>query len=243
MRRVRTIHTRHQSLEIWKSEQATEMRVAGAIHAWHHRSRFLCGLAWDLIAAGALLGREKPRSILMLGLAGGTSLRILRHLLPDCRFTAIDIDPEIVGAARRYMDLDKLGIEVIFDDAYQWLKGNRRRFDVVIDDVYLAGRTDVHRPQAPVDPSLLPRLRRAMEPDGVLVVNLVIGPGHRRMQTLTRACLKDAFPMLRTVRSPHALNEVLVAGKHVHSLSRLDPSAFQHPRDRAYWRDLNQRLL
>ena len=42
-----------------------------------------------MIAASALLGKhDPPRSVLMLGLAGGTAFRILRHLLPDCRLTA-----------------------------------------------------------------------------------------------------------------------------------------------------------
>ena len=84
MRRIEIVHTRFQSLEVWQSALATEFRVAGAVHAWFHRRRFLTGLAWDLIAAGALLGKKHPpRSVLMLGLAGGTAFRVLRHLLPD----------------------------------------------------------------------------------------------------------------------------------------------------------------
>ena len=82
MRRTETVHTRYQSLEIWKSDHATEFRVAGAIHASYHKRRFLTGLAWDMITASALLGKhDPPRSVLMFGLAGGTAFRILRHLL------------------------------------------------------------------------------------------------------------------------------------------------------------------
>ena len=92
MKRIERVTTDYQTLEVWKSKTACEFRVEGAVHAWHHRERYLTGLAWDLIAAGALLGKKKPKSILMLGLAGGTSFRILRHLLPDCRLTAVDID-------------------------------------------------------------------------------------------------------------------------------------------------------
>jgi spermidine synthase len=109
MRRSEIVHTRFQSLEIWKSDLVTEFRVAGAVHASFHRRRYLTGLAWDLIAAAALLRKEgPPRSILMLGLAGGTAFRILRHLLPNCELTAIDIDPEIVALAREHMELDHL---------------------------------------------------------------------------------------------------------------------------------------
>lgn len=237
MRRTGTAHTRHQSLEIWKSDLATEFRVEGAVHAWHHQRRFLTGLAWDMIAASALLGNtHPPRSVLMLGLAGGTAFRTLRHLLPDCQLTAIDIDPEIVQLARDHMQLDDLGIEVIIGDAYAWLAKNKRRFDVVIDDIYLAGKTDVFRPRA-WDSGLMDHLTRAVSPGGLLAVNLVTGPGHRSMQSLTRKVLRETFPTVRSLKSPEAMNEVLVAGQSVAAKSRLKSygDAFPEWRDRIYW--------
>ena len=103
MRRAVICQTRFQSLEVWKSDLATEFRVAGAIHASWHRKRFLTGLAWDLMAAGALLRPGgAPRSVLMLGLAGGTAFRTLRHLVPGCRLTEVEIDGEIVELAREH---------------------------------------------------------------------------------------------------------------------------------------------
>lgn len=243
MKRVEKVVTNFQTLEIWKSRQECEFRVEGAVHAWFHRDRYLTGLAWDLIAAGALLGKEKPRSILMLGLAGGSSMRILRHLLPDCLMCAVDIDGAVVDLARRHMELDALGIEVIVDDAYRWLARNRRKFDVVIDDIYLAGHSDVFRPCSPVEDKLLGLLKRAISAEGVLAVNLVIGAGHRNMQSQTRAKLRGSFPMVRSIRSPHALNEVLVAASQVATLSRLRTVQFGHASDRIYWSQLTQRLI
>lgn len=237
MRRTGIFQTRFQSLEIWKSELATEFRVAGALHATFNKKRYLTGLAWDLIAAAALLRKKgPPRSVLMLGLAGGTAYRTLRHLLPDCQLTAIDIDTEIIALAREHMELDTLGIEVIATDAYPWLAQNRRKFDVVFDDIYLAGKTDVFRPRA-WDPELLDHLRRTVAPGGLLAVNLVTGPGHRTMQSLTRKILRDNFPTVRSLTTFQGMNEVLVAGDAVATRRQLDPyhSAFGEWRDRVFW--------
>ena len=245
LRRTAVVRTDYQNFEIWKSALATEFRVSGAAHAFHHRHRFLTGLVWDMLAAAALLGkREEPRSLLMLGLAGGTTLRLLRHLLPACRFTAIDIDAQMVRLARRHMALDATGVEVIVGDAYAWLRANRRTFDVVIDDIYLAGRTDVFRSQTMSRP-LLANLRRAVAPGGVLAVNLVTGPGHRTMQSTTRRLWREAFAEVRSITSPAAMNEVLVAGQTVATASRLRrwEASFPAASDRTHWRKLAVRRI
>jgi spermidine synthase len=245
MRRTEIVHTRFQNLEIWKSNTATEFRVAGAIHASYHRQRFLTGLAWDLIAAAALLrAAGPPRSVLMLGLAGGTAYRVLRHLLPDCQLTAIDIDAEIIDLARTHMDLAALDIEIITTDAYPWLANNRRSFDVVLDDIYLAGKTDVFRSRA-WDPRLLAHLRRAVAPGGLLAVNLVTGSGHRAMQSHTRSILREAFPVVRSLTTSESMNEVLAAGEAVATRRRLDvhDAAFHDWRDRMFWERIAVRKL
>jgi spermidine synthase len=157
---------------------------------------------------------------------------------------AVDIDVEIVDLARKHMELDALGIEVIHADAYAWLAKNRRKFDVVIDDIYLAGKTDVFRPQA-WDGKLMGHLRRAMAPGGVLAVNLVTGAGHRAMQVATRRVLRGEFGEVRTIRSEEAMNEVLVAGEAVAGRRRLREyrQIFRDRRDRAFWDRLELRRL
>jgi hypothetical protein len=52
--------------------------------------------------------------------------------------------------------------------------------------------------------------------------------------------LCDAFADVRTVRSPEAMNEVLVAGQYVATTRRLRKwdTAFAEAGDRAYWRKI-----
>jgi spermidine synthase len=142
------------------------------------------------------------------------------------------------------MNLGALGIEVIIQDAYSWLAKNERKFDVVFDDIYLAGKTDVFRPKA-WDPTLMRHLKNAVAPDGLLAVNLITGQGHRAMQSLTRKMLKTNFPVVRSLRTEDGMNEVLVAGNAIASRRHLDNylALFKDWRDRMFWNRITLRLL
>jgi hypothetical protein len=76
-------------------------------------------------------------------------------------------------------------------------------------------------------------------------VNLVTGAGHRTTQSAIRRILCDAFADVRTVRSPEAMNEVLVAGQAVATTRRLRKwdTAFAEAGDRAYWRKVAVRRI
>lgn len=234
--------TRFQEVVVRGDGTVTEFQVEGAVHAWRHELRYL-SMAWGAMAAAALLGEKRPpRRILMLGLAGGTVFRILRHLLPEAVLTAVEIDREILDLARRHMRLDDLGARIHVADARDWLARNRRSFDVVIDDCYLAGPEDVFRPHAG-DQNVRNDLLRAVAPGGLLVVNLVTGAGHRRLQSDYRKWFRANFNRVRGITAPDTQNEILVGGDEVAAAARLKDFAFTHPADRKRWRDLKVRKI
>lgn len=236
--------TRFQEVVVRGDGTVTEFQVEGAVHAWRHEHRYL-SMAWGAMAAAALLRHQgPPRRILMLGLAGGTVFRILRHLLPDAHLTAVEIDPEILVLAERHMGLQELEARIHVADARIWLARNRRTFDVVIDDCYLAGPEDVFRPHAG-DETVRKNLLRAVAPSGVLIVNLVTGPGHRRLQSDYRKWFRAHFPITRGITAPDTQNEILVGGEAVHPGGKLSAylAHFPHPSDRKRWRELKVRKI
>lgn len=236
--------TRFQEVVVRGDGTVTEFQVEGAVHAWRHEHRYL-SMAWGAMAAAALLRPGgPPKRVLMLGLAGGTVFRILRHLLPDARLTAVEIDCEILGLAKRHMGLDDLGARVFVGDARDWLSSNRRTFDVVIDDCYLAGPDDVFRPHAS-DQAVRRNLIRALAPGGLLIVNLVTGAGHRRLQSDYRKWFRANFHRVRGITAPDTQNEVLVGGEAVTGPACLEEyaSCFAHPSDRKRWRELKVRRI
>jgi hypothetical protein len=242
---IETATTRFQRIEVWQSPRQVEFRVEQAVHAWWHAQRFLTGLAWDNLVAAALLHPQRaPRSILMLGLAGGTTFHALRHLLPDAELTAVDIDGELVELARKHMHLDDLRCDIHIDDAYAWIKRCRKRFDVVIDDVYLAGKTDVFRP-GHFDETLIRDLKRLLHQDGILLTNLVRGAGHRAMQSHVRQLYRKHFSCVKEVRTPEGLNETLCGGNQIAGIAALRPwrSHFSSAYDRNFWDQISVRRL
>ena len=48
---------------------------------------------------GALFVNPAPRSVLIIGLGGGTIPRALRELLPEARIDVVEIDPAVVRVA------------------------------------------------------------------------------------------------------------------------------------------------
>ncbi len=244
MRLLTTRNTSFQSIAVWGDKNEVEFRVTGAIHAWWSRDHFLTGLAWDNIAAGVLSHPGKPKSLLMLGLGGGTSLRTLRHLLPDLEITAVEIDGEMISLAREYMALDDIGANIITGDAYAWLVKNRRKFDVIFDDVYGVTSEDVARPGI-YTPELLAALRRSLAKDAIFAANLVIGQGHRTMQSAFRKFLRAQFPHVRSITTEASLNETLVGATSLRPWRDLRPHCQDFPADTDYyfWRRLRSRRL
>jgi len=238
-RRIEAVETPWQKVEVWKTARAAELRAGGAVHAWWHQERLLTGLAWDAIAAAALLRPAgPPRSLLMLGVAGGTALRVLRHLLPDLAITGVELDEAILDLSRRHLALDALGIEIIQAEALAWLAQTTRTFDVVMDDCYLAEAEDVTRAAWTGERQRL--LSRAVAPGGLLAVNLVNSPGHEATVEAVGLALRRSFAAVRRVRPPDSWNEVVVAGEAVLGGEALDPWVrhFRQRFDRRHWRRL-----
>jgi len=248
MRRLEQVCTPYNDVDvIERVDGGIDLDVIGATHATWHPTERMTGHAWDAITAGTLCTLHEPRSILLLGLGGGTVLRQIRAFLPDVRMVAVEIDIEMVRLARTYMELDDLRVEVVEGDAYRYLEQNAEAFDVVIDDLYRCGDRDVERPRA-VGAEAVRKLCRHLAPGGILVMNFVLGTGHTLMHRAAREAFREVFGSVRAFRPPLSHNEVLVGTpeadglrnpRHVRALG----SRLSNPRDQRRWKELRNLKL
>ena len=68
---------------------------------WRPGQAFTGG-SWDLLAAPVLLApADRAPRVLLLGVGGGTVIRVVRALRPEADIVAIDLDAEVLAVARR----------------------------------------------------------------------------------------------------------------------------------------------
>lgn len=159
-------------VRVQRSRRATFLFVDGSCASVRRRGTDVTGATWDLLAAPVvLLPRDRSPRVLLLGVGGGTVIRVLRALRPDADIVAVDLDAEVLAVARREFDLDALGATVVRGDAQHLLREwpRARRFDLVIDDIYEGCAAGMRKPRG-WDATLRRALAR-LRPGGLLICN------------------------------------------------------------------------
>ncbi len=73
------------------------------------------------------------KSILILGLGGGTLAKLLRKKYPNAKITGVEIDPIMIELGKKYLELDKYNIDIKIADTNKFKLGE---YDLVIVDMY-----------------------------------------------------------------------------------------------------------
>lgn len=150
-----------------------ELLVDGTFASYYRPGEVTTGSVWDALAAPVLaLPPARRRRVLILGLGGGSAARLVRALAPAAQIVGVELDREVVAAARRWFDLDALGIEVVLADAREFLARERRRFDAVLDDVFIGPASRVRKPSWLPEPGLALAAAR-LSGGGVLASNAI----------------------------------------------------------------------
>ena len=181
------------------------LRIDGSFASTWEPGRETTGSVWDGIAAGLLaLPSARRRSVLLLGLGGGSAARVVRALAPRARIVGVEIDPAVVRLARRWFDLDALGVEVVTDDAARFLRRTRARFDVVFEDVFMGAARRLRKPPGFPLPAL-DHVQRILRPGGIAVCNTLDESAE------VRAALAARFARLVRVTIDDYENQIFVA--------------------------------
>lgn len=157
-----------------------------------------------------------PLTVLHLG-GGGLALpRLLDHLRPGSAQRVVERDADLAALVTRLLP-PPAAIEIVIGDARERLEAEEPgRYDVIVSDVF----EGAWPPRSVTTTGYAEAARRALKPDGLLVVNVADVPplAHTATQVAT---LRAVFPDVRAcasagmLRGRRAGNVILLAGAAV----------------------------
>jgi spermidine synthase len=210
-------------VEVRVGRRGRALRINGTFASWYDPGSLRTGSVWDALAAPLLLlPPARRRSVLILGLGGGSAARILRALAPRAEIVGVELDPEVVRAAREHFDLDDVDVQVVQGDARRYLARTRRQFDAIFEDVFVGNARAIRKPDWLPTPGFA-RAARHVARGGILASNTIDETAD------VAAEMRRLFPTTLGIDIQEYDNRVVVGGPSVIS-GRLLRAAVAHDR-------------
>jgi len=119
----------------------------------------------------SLLLRDAPRKVLLIGLGAASLTKFLYRHYPLAHLTVVEIEPDVVLAARHFFKLpeDPKRVNIVIGDGAEYVRSNDKRFDLILVDGF-----DEDGSPGELDTQLFFQdCRTRLSNDGVLAVNLL----------------------------------------------------------------------
>lgn len=134
------------------------------------RDPFALELEYTRAMLSFVLFHPAPKEIVLLGLGGGSIAKFIHRHLLDSRLTALEVNPEVVAAARSFFllpaDDERLG--VLTADGAAYVREHKQGMDVLLVDAYDASR--IVEALASLD--FYSDCARSLRPGGLALFNL-----------------------------------------------------------------------
>jgi spermidine synthase len=163
-----------------------------------------------LAAHAQLRTRKGGARYLLIGVGGGSLLSHWALHQPRARVDAVEIDPVVVTAARRYFPLPQSPrIRLLVADGAAFVSKPGRQYDAIVLDAFGAGGI----PDALATPIFYAATAARLAPGGVVIANVALVEGQPRELIVSR--LVDAFGSCVVLEGKADENWIVIAGAAV----------------------------
>jgi len=122
-----------------------------------------------------LLLQRRAGSILILGLGGGSLVKLLNKYFPQAKIIGVEIDPLMVELGQQYLELLKAkNLKIIIDDAMNFVKKTNEKFDLIFFDLYIGDKI----PKNYQTIIFLNFLKKLLRENGMIVFNCLYFKNH-----------------------------------------------------------------
>ena len=133
------------------------------------------------------------KSVLHIGLGGGTVVKRMTRDFPALQQRAVEIDPEVVRVARRWFGLPgESRLPVSVQDGRRYLQSHDDRWDMIVIDAYFSDSIPFHMATR----QFIDLVRSRLTPGGVVVPNVIgaiSGPGSSLLRSMYKT-YRTVFP-------------------------------------------------
>lgn len=110
---------------------------------------------------------KNAKEVLLMGVGGGTLVKLLNSINPDIKITGIEIDRQMVKAGEDYLDFDVSEINIIYGNAFQEISKLQQKYDLIIIDLF-CGRLI---PEELQNEKFLQQLKSHLTKNGCVIFN------------------------------------------------------------------------
>jgi spermidine synthase len=202
-----------------------ELNEGVVSHSTWRPDTVLTGRYWDLFLMLPPLLERPPRSMLVIGNAGGTIGRAYGRFYPRVDIDGVELDPELNTIARSWFGAgDNPHMRLIAADGRPYLERTHKRYDLIVVDAY-------RQPYVPFYLATSEFFRLAREhltPGGAIALNVAATPTDRRLSDAIGRTLLTAFPQAWRWRAL-LYNDVVVALREPVTKAELERRAARAP--------------
>ncbi len=133
-----------------------------------------------------ILPSAEVRSILVLGVAGGTVIHLLHTLYPQAAITGVDIDEKMIEIGKKYFGLR--AFKLVVADAKEFVL-RRGQWDMIVVDLYIGATI----PPFVGEKNFLRKIKKITSPGGRILINYLYEFEYKRLSDIFRAKLQHIF--------------------------------------------------
>jgi spermidine synthase len=136
---------------------------------------------------------DKPGDMLTIGLGGGSVVR--SYAKDSWKIDAVEIDPAVVGMAKRYFGLMNDDASIYEIDGRRFLATTDKQYDLIVFDAFGSGHIPFHL----VSDEAFKLLHNHVAPGGLLAMNIWSLGWHDEMAAAVAATLQRHFAYVRAL--------------------------------------------
>lgn len=202
-------------LRLLKTGKALRIRGPIGTFSYYHPKHLFTGFGWDAQSASLALVKHSIKTILLLGLGGGTVARQCRALFPNAQIEGVEIEKSVLGMAYESFGIAALNIRTFNTSGQDYLQTTDRKFDAIIDDMWMpnAGSSKPVLTEPNWDKLVKSRLNHG----GVYAVNLYSQEGDPYEVAAAIKRLKSRFCTFYEIRPRLGQTTVIATGSRLHT--------------------------